>query len=180
MARPLKMKTCPQCQGRRQVVVESVFGFSPVYGPCPTCQTVPRKTSSKARKRRAKPRPPLAPDNNPPTTLTLPWPPSVNTYWRAVNGRNILSKRGREYRQSVLNLFTKRPRTRTGTLSVRILFEPPDLRRRDIDNLPKGCLDALTHAGVYADDSQIRHLDLRFGDVVPGGRVTVTISPFVR
>lgn len=33
--------------------------------------------------------------------LTLPWPPSVNRYWRAVNGRNILSAEGRAYRASL-------------------------------------------------------------------------------
>ena len=33
--------------------------------------------------------------------IVLPYPPSVNTYWRAVKGRVILSKKGREYRHAV-------------------------------------------------------------------------------
>ena len=33
--------------------------------------------------------------------VTLPWPPTVNTYWRVFNGRSILSEKGREYRKAV-------------------------------------------------------------------------------
>jgi crossover junction endodeoxyribonuclease RusA len=32
---------------------------------------------------------------------------------------------------------------------------PPDRRQRDLDNLQKPALDAMEHAGVYQDDSQI-------------------------
>jgi Holliday junction resolvase RusA-like endonuclease len=34
--------------------------------------------------------------------FTLPWPPSVNTNWRTVNGRMIISAKGREYREEVV------------------------------------------------------------------------------
>jgi crossover junction endodeoxyribonuclease RusA len=33
--------------------------------------------------------------------LTLPWPPTVNTYWRNFNGRVLISAKGREYRKAV-------------------------------------------------------------------------------
>ena len=33
--------------------------------------------------------------------ITLPWPPTVNTYWRNFNGRTIISAKGREYRKAV-------------------------------------------------------------------------------
>ena len=33
--------------------------------------------------------------------LTLPWPPSMNTYWRTFQGRMIISAKGREYRKAV-------------------------------------------------------------------------------
>ncbi len=33
--------------------------------------------------------------------ITLPWPPSVNTYWRMFKNRMIISKEGREYRVAV-------------------------------------------------------------------------------
>jgi crossover junction endodeoxyribonuclease RusA len=32
---------------------------------------------------------------------------------------------------------------------------PPDNRRRDADNVQKSVLDALQHAGVFWDDSQV-------------------------
>ena len=32
-------------------------------------------------------------------TLDLPWPPTANRYWRNVNGRMVLSRAGREYRE---------------------------------------------------------------------------------
>ena len=59
----------------------------------------------------------------------------------------------------------------------------PDRRKRDLDNLHKGILDGLTHAGVWKDDSQID--DLRIyrcraatGELVieKPGRVVVTIE----
>ncbi|NBW22487.1 MAG: RusA family crossover junction endodeoxyribonuclease, partial [Caulobacteraceae bacterium] len=39
--------------------------------------------------------------------------------------------------------------------SVRVVIEafPPDRRKRDLDNILKSLLDALTHAGVWEDDS---------------------------
>lgn len=30
--------------------------------------------------------------------LILPWPPSVNTYWRTFRGRMLISAHGRDYR----------------------------------------------------------------------------------
>ena len=34
------------------------------------------------------------------TTIVLPWPPSVNAYWRTVQGRTMVSKKGRIYKQA--------------------------------------------------------------------------------
>lgn len=90
----------------------------------------------------------------------LPWPPSVNNYWRSVAGRVLISREGRAYRESVCWLV---PRStlgpRTGPLKVQIEAWMPDKRRRDLDNLCKAPLDALTAASVWEDDSQI--VDLR-------------------
>lgn len=92
--------------------------------------------------------------------ITLPFPPSVNTYWRNFNGRTILSAKGREYRLAVEALmFMQSMPKLTVRLKVEIEAFRPDNRRRDLDNLFKAPLDALGHAGVYEDDSQI--VDLR-------------------
>lgn len=40
-------------------------------------------------------------------------------------------------------------------LSLTIDAYPPDRRKRDLDNILKSLLDALQHAGIYSDDSQI-------------------------
>jgi len=52
----------------------------------------------------------------------------------------------------------------------------PDRRRRDLDNLLKSLLDAITHAGIWDDDSQVKHLEIReFGREPPDGRIFVEI-----
>jgi len=54
---------------------------------------------------------------------------------------------------------------------------PPDRRRRDLDNLLKSVLDALEHAGVYADDSQVDLLVVRRCEVDrPHGHVEVRVE----
>jgi crossover junction endodeoxyribonuclease RusA len=55
-------------------------------------------------------------------------------------------------------LGAKRFETLAGRLDVRINLTMPDRRRRDLDNAMKPLLDALQHAGVYEDDSQIDRL----------------------
>jgi crossover junction endodeoxyribonuclease RusA len=50
-----------------------------------------------------------------------------------------------------------------------------DRRIADIDNRVKAALDALTHAGVYDDDSQIDELLVCRGEIVKGGRLGVMV-----
>lgn len=111
--------------------------------------------------------------------LELPWPPSVNHYWRNVRGAMLISREGRAYRTAVLAiwLLAGRPRVE-GRLSVEITAYAPDRRRRDLDNLHKAPLDALAKAGLYADDSQIDRLLTERGAVSPERpRLVVQIGP---
>lgn len=110
--------------------------------------------------------------------FVLPYPPTLNTYWRHVGAKVLISEKGRAYRKTVraaaeLVMFNRT--MFTGPLKVQGLFLPPDQRRRDLDNLPKAILDALCHAGVYKDDSQIRHLDIQFGTVAEGGSALIWV-----
>ena len=107
--------------------------------------------------------------------LTLPWPPSVNTYYRNVNGKTLISAKGREYRAAVADqvLIQRGGKLLTGRLSVAIVAHVPDKRRRDLDNLLKSTLDSLTHAGCWIDDSQVDSLSIQRGPI--GGMLKVSI-----
>jgi len=89
--------------------------------------------------------------------IVLPWPPSVNHYWRHVGSKVLISREGREYREAVkaLSIAHGWPRFGSHRVSVHIEAWMPDKRRRDLDNVLKSALDSLTHAGVWDDDSQI-------------------------
>lgn len=110
--------------------------------------------------------------------LTLPFPPSVNTVWRRVGSRTLLSKRGREYRQEVASAVADQWQGEPlmGRVAVEIEVWPPDRRKRDIDNSLKAALDAITHAGVWGDDEQIDRILLSRGPVVSGGQCYVSIE----
>ncbi len=111
------------------------------------------------------------------STHRLPWPPSVNRYWRSVGGRVLISADGRAYRDTVRALVLA-DRVTHGAARVRVTIEasPPDRRRRDLDNLLKAPLDALTHAGLWCDDEQIDALTITREPVQPGGRIIITVE----
>ena len=110
-------------------------------------------------------------------TLTLPWPPSVNKYWRTFQGRMIISAEGRSYRKAVADqvLIQRGAKHYAGKLRVEIEAFRPDNRRRDLDNLLKAVLDGCTHAGVWEDDSNIVDLRIYWADTV-GGMLKVKVS----
>jgi crossover junction endodeoxyribonuclease RusA len=120
-----------------------------------------------------------------PLVLALPWPPSVNHEWTVAHGRAILAQAGRQYRARV-NAYVMGQRHEgripleplDGLLAVRLDLWPPDRRRRDADNYAKAVLDALTHAGVWRDDCQIRDLRSVMHSPVKGGAVRLTAAPF--
>lgn len=108
--------------------------------------------------------------------LELPYPPSVNRYWRTWQGRILISEQGRTYRLDVqLVALALGSPCIEGRLGIRIWLYPPDRRRRDCDNPLKGLLDSLTHAAVYADDSQIERLTVQRYGPTPGGRCVVRL-----
>ncbi len=113
--------------------------------------------------------------------LILPWPPSVNHYWRKWRNRMVISKEGREFRRRVERLCAapagvfdngnkKPPR-----IALCMDAFPPDRRRRDLDNLQKATCDSLAHAGCYEDDSQIDILLVRRREPNKPGMLSVEI-----
>ena len=110
--------------------------------------------------------------------LELPYPPSVNHYFRVVGRRVLISREGRAFRTRVCStLAALGVRPLEGPLAVEVEMYPPDNRRRDIDNTMKAHLDALQHGGAYRDDSQIVRLAIEKRGPVEGGRTLVRIGP---
>jgi crossover junction endodeoxyribonuclease RusA len=109
--------------------------------------------------------------------LELPYPPSVNRYYRRVGLRTLISREGRAYRKKVCSALRKAGvRPMAGTLAVGVDLHPPDRRKRDADNPLKPLLDALQHGHAYGDDSQIKKLLVVMrAQPVPGGKVIVCI-----
>lgn len=113
--------------------------------------------------------------------FTLPWPPSVNGYWRSFGGRQIISKRGREYVKSVNDAMSELGlcgELLTQPLSVSIELNPPTLRRYDIDNFTKGVFDALSKCEFWVDDEQVVSLSIKKGVKTPPGNVVVQVSVY--
>lgn len=117
--------------------------------------------------------------------LVLPFPPSVNTYWRSPNsgplkGRHLISAKGRAYQSAVcaaiIEQLRRLPKPSSSPASVEILLYPPDSRRRDIDNYNKALFDALTHAGIWEDDSQVKRMLVEWAPQVADGKVEITIT----
>ncbi|MCP3680547.1 MAG: RusA family crossover junction endodeoxyribonuclease [Gammaproteobacteria bacterium] len=109
----------------------------------------------------------------------LPWPPSVNGYWRTFRNRQIISERGRDYRQSAfkemqrIGLFNEMISDR---LKVSLTLHPPTLRKYDIDNFCKATFDALSHARFWEDDEQIDKLSINKGEKIKEGKITIKIT----
>ncbi len=121
--------------------------------------------------------------------LTLPFPPSVNSYWRAPNkgplaGRHLISAEGRKFRSdaaaAVIEQLRRIPKPFISDLSVHVVLSPPTRHRRDLDNYLKALFDALTHSNVWQDDSQIKHMEVSWGPLTKTGSAEVTIREFIK
>lgn len=110
-------------------------------------------------------------------SFELPWPPSVNRYYRHVGPRVLISRAGRQYRTMCVSRLAGRFPRSSGQLRLSVEFYPPDNRRRDLDNLLKCLQDSLQCAGLYEDDSQIKELHLEMCPPwPPEGKVHVRIA----
>ena len=118
--------------------------------------------------------------------MELGWPPSTNQTWRSYNRGDrhcvILSESARLYRLDVASRVAVGrakgliPSTAfSSPVGVDILLRKPDNRKRDLDNTTKSLLDALTKAGVWADDSLVHDIRLRWDGVEKPGKVTIKI-----
>ena len=109
--------------------------------------------------------------------LELPFPPSVNIYWRKFKNRLVLSPRARFYIKAVGMLMLEYKNGCTGKftalncdLIAGVDLYPPDKRVRDVDNYCKALFDSLTKAGVIEDDKQIKEMNVKFCGTTKGGK----------
>lgn len=122
--------------------------------------------------------------------MLLPFPPSVNHYWRKVPRGMIVSEEGRKYNSRVAMLtllngrgdqdYYVRQLAHIGDMPVRVNISAylPDRRKRDLDNLFKVLFDSFTKNKIWEDDSQvydIRAIKIPKTDAFPHGSVRVEI-----
>ena len=112
------------------------------------------------------------------TIIKLPYPPSMNTYWRNFRGNTVLSKAGREFKQAVWAcvMEQKIPKFGNKRLEVTMWLYPRSKVVTDLDNRLKAVLDGLEDAGVYDNDGQIDILMIQRGAIRKGGGVDVMIE----
>lgn len=108
--------------------------------------------------------------------LVLPYPPTVNTYWRVVNGRPILSAEARAYKQGAkLRALTQGVREPIdGPVTLNLAVYRPR-RIGDLDNVLKATLDALKGI-AFEDDSQVVEIFARRWEDKANPRVEVNVE----
>jgi crossover junction endodeoxyribonuclease RusA len=109
----------------------------------------------------------------------LPYPPSVNGYWRTFRGRQIISKRGREYRKHAIEVMKELSLAGemiSERMHLSVVIHPPTLRKYDIDNWCKAPFDALTHAKFWKDDEQVDSLSIKKGEKVKSGLIKIRVT----
>jgi len=111
-------------------------------------------------------------------TIRLPYPPSVNGYWIRTRFGMAVGARGKKYRGDTAAAWMSQGAPVIGSrrLIVAIEIYPPNQQRRDLDNICKALLDALTACGLWADDEQIDELRLIRRGVLPPGQVIVRVQ----
>ncbi|MGQ0285839.1 RusA family crossover junction endodeoxyribonuclease [Pasteurellaceae bacterium 22721_9_1] len=109
-------------------------------------------------------------------TLMLPYPPSVNTYWRHARGRHYISEKGKAYQSQVfLTCLGYLPFKKPVSIDVEVWL--PDKRKRDLDNLWKVLLDSLVNAKIVDDDcwQMIPKQSITAMGVVKDGKLVVRL-----
>ncbi|OHB49207.1 MAG: hypothetical protein A2Y10_19315 [Planctomycetes bacterium GWF2_41_51] len=109
-------------------------------------------------------------------TIELPYPPSINHYFKRRGKQTFIGADGIMFRRKVcVALMAARVSPMVGMLAMKVRAYPPDRRKRDIDNIQKPLLDALEKGRAFYNDCQIKHLTTVMKTSVKGGKTIVTI-----
>jgi len=112
----------------------------------------------------------------PSVKLELPYPPSVNRYWRQARGRFYIAAEGKAFRDACgAELLPYRGLFGSEQVRLKIALTPPDHRRRDLDNVLKALLDVLEYYQLFDDDAQVCELYLRRASGKPPGGVCLRV-----
>lgn len=114
-------------------------------------------------------------------------PPSTNALWRSVNGRTVLSKEGRawyktapwEFRIAAQEQNQGPLKPISDPLSVSIIVQFKDRRKRDLDNLAKPILDTLVKSNLIKDDHLVHELHMK-KLIGTWPKVDIAITPLTR
>jgi crossover junction endodeoxyribonuclease RusA len=93
----------------------------------------------------------------------------------------VISREAKDYRKQVSMIVktcvSPKSRPITKSISLGIVANPPDRRRRDLDNLLKATLDAMEIAGLYRNDRQVHQLAIEWGQVrkIPSLEIAVNL-----
>ena len=112
-------------------------------------------------------------------SLRVPFPPTTNSIWRSVKGRNILSARYRAWRELAAVQIDNQMRNQTaltGPYHAVFQYDRPDKRGRDVSNYAKAVEDSLVLCRVIRDDSDCLSLMLKWSDAKPGKGAEVVIE----
>lgn len=115
--------------------------------------------------------------------LTIPAEPRPLARPRVVKGRTYTPKESEAHKRLVAFHMKRAMMQRArgvfpmqGPVSVRLDFFLGDKRRVDVDNLAKLCLDAMTLARVWADDSQVVSLTAHKYGPSASPRTTIAVE----
>jgi len=110
--------------------------------------------------------------------ITIPFPPSVNTYWGFRGSHRYLTSKAKTFKDMVNSVYLRSGFKPLGDARLKVTIElyPPDRRIRDIDNVVKSTFDALCQCGIFTDDGQIDVLHVSREKVIKWGAAVVSIE----
>lgn len=110
--------------------------------------------------------------------LRLPFPPGVNNlYLNVPKVGRVISPRYRAWLAAAASALGDQLLTPVeGSFRVRLFFDRPDRRKRDLDGLVKAPLDFLVKAGAIEDDHLSKSILLVWSDAAPSKPGAVRIE----
>lgn len=108
-------------------------------------------------------------------SITLPYPPSANRYWRNFRGRMVISAEAKAFKEQAAWIAkASGAQMITGAVSMLVdIYRPA--KRGDLDNTLKVTIDSLQ--GIfYENDSQIVEIHARLHDDKRNPRAVVCVK----